>query len=129
MYFRERMTQEDIAERIGVCQQRAFQLIEQALDRLRRPDIMERLESAIPAGRKPPVSGHTALHAYQVAQAYGESWEDRDFLREQDREICRDNKERADFRDSYDAPEFGGMENWEEYCFPGDYDQYRWDRR
>jgi len=112
MYFRERLTQEDIAERIGVSQPRAFELIEQALERLRKPGIAELLESAIPAGRKPPALDHTALHAYQVAQAYGESWEDRDFLAEQDREIWEERMELAGWRREMGAYPWANNDHW-----------------
>ena len=118
MYFRESSTQEDIAERIGVSQQRAGRLIAEALERLRRPKFKELLERAIPAARKPPIAGHTALHAYEIAvYAQGESPEDKEFDAEQAKEIWADNRRRASWREDWDAPSMGGFASrYEEGC-------------
>jgi hypothetical protein len=112
MYFRESSTQEDIAERIGVSQRTAGRMIEEALERLRRPKFKELLERAIPAARKPPIAGHTALHAYEIAvYAQGESTEDKEFDAEQAKEIWADNRRRLEFREDFYAPPMGGEEH------------------
>lgn len=71
MYFRESLTQEDIAERLGISQPRSAQLLSESLARLKKR-VGRKLEAAIPAARKPPIRGHLALHAYQMAMTEDE---------------------------------------------------------
>lgn len=66
MYFRESLTQEDIAERLDIPRKTISNIINGSLEKL-KTRAGNKLENAIPAARKPRISGHRALHAYEMA--------------------------------------------------------------
>jgi hypothetical protein len=102
MYFRESLTQEDIAERLHKSQEAVGKVLRKSLARLASPPVRSKLERAIPAARKPPVAGHRALHAYQVAYAQGETAEEKEFDREQADEVAADERRKEHFGEAWD---------------------------